>query len=70
MKLYDIPVNFQVYGRSEDDAISSLFHTLRLTVDEEDPEVKDYELFEFIPTDCKQTDGQSCCGRCGNDNIC
>lgn len=63
MKLFDVPINFKVYSNTEDNAIASLFHLLKLTIDAEDPEVQDYELFEFIPTDDEDARKYCCFGR-------
>ena len=55
---FDIPVNVVVYAKDVAEAEQKVLHYLRnaeLTIS--DPDIGDYELFEFIPKDLKD----SCC---------
>ena len=58
MEIYDLPINFKVYGISEKEAVRTLLKQLAYHFVYE-PEIVSYELFEFIPTD--EEDAKYCC---------
>lgn len=61
---YDIPVNFTIYGDSEQEAENRLMRFLNLAITEFEleNEITDYEIFEFIPA-------TACDGRGNNDTL-
>lgn len=49
-KLYDVPINFKVWDKTEDDALWKIQHFLKAAIIHFDMqnEVVEHELFEFV----------------------
>jgi len=55
---FDIPVNIEVYARNESDAEQRVLLYLREAAAViSNPDIGEYEIFEFVPADLSQ----SCC---------
>ena len=58
IQTFDIPVNIRVVAKDEATAEQLVLQYLRLAEDTiSDPDIGDYELFEFVPSEL----AKSCC---------
>lgn len=67
-QLYDVPINFKVYAKSEGEADAFVKKAAKYGIAASGLErfIIQYDTFEFLPAGENKASGKSCCGGCRN----